>query len=286
MGAARKSGPFEFLESAISVLPMKTSAFRSLKCAMPGVHAVEASSTHSFPRHTHDQFGIGLIRSGAQKSMSGRGMVEAGPGMVITVNPGEVHDGLPIGEAGRSWNMLYFDPEALQDIFDGLDRTRGAFEFHHPVVDDGDLARRFSRLYRAMTESDELLLPAEEMAQLLMDWLVPSTKSETRQAGSGIGRARECIDDAPAESVSLSDLANLCGMSRFQFLRSFARSTGLTPHAYLLQRRIDRARRLIAAGMSLAEAAADSGFFDQSHMTRHFTRVLGLTPGAYALAMQ
>jgi AraC-like DNA-binding protein len=285
MGAARKSGPFEFLESAISVLTMKTSAFRVLKCAMPGVHAVEACSTHSFPRHTHDQFGIGLIRSGAQRSASGRGMVEAGPGMVITVNPGEVHDGLPIGEAGRSWNMLYFDPEALQDVFEGLDRARGAFEFHHPVVDDGDLARRFARLYRAMTDSDEKPLPAEEMALLLMDWLVPSTKSEAGRGGSRIGRARECIDDAPAESVSLSDLADLCGLSRFQFLRSFARATGLTPHAYLLQRRIDRARRLIAAGMPLAEAAADSGFFDQSHMTRHFARVLGVTPGAYALAM-
>ena len=116
MGAARKSGPSEFVDLAVSMQSMKTNAFRALKCAMPGVHGVEASSTHSFPRHTHDQFGIGLIRSGAQKSMSGRGMVEAGPGMVITVNPGEVHDGLPIGKAGRRWTMLYFDPEALQEI--------------------------------------------------------------------------------------------------------------------------------------------------------------------------
>ena len=67
---------------------MTNNAFRIRKCALSGVHAVEACSTHSIPRHTHDQFGIGLIRSGAQRSMSGRGMVEAGPGMVITVEPG------------------------------------------------------------------------------------------------------------------------------------------------------------------------------------------------------
>ena len=264
---------------------MKANGFRILKCAMPGVHAVEAASSHSFPRHTHDQYGIGLIRSGAQKSMSGRGMVEAGAGMVITVNPGEVHDGLPIGEAGRSWTMLYFEPVALQEVFDGLDRKGGEFEFHHPVVDSGDLARRFSQLYRAMIDACENPMAAEEMALLMMDWLVPSTRGDIAQAVSEIGRARERIDDAPAASASLSELAELCGLSRFQFLRSFARSTGLTPHAYILQRRIETARRLIGEGVPLAEAAAASGFFDQSHMTRHFTRILGVTPGAYALAI-
>jgi AraC-like DNA-binding protein len=260
---------------------MKASASRVLKCSMPGVHAVEASSAHSYPRHTHDQFGIGLIRAGAQKSMSGRGMVEAGAGMVITVNPGEVHDGMPIDEAGRSWTMLYFDPAALQEMFEELDRQRGEFEFHHPVVDSGDLARCFARLYRAMTDSDEGPLAAEEAVLLLMDWLVPSTRT-AGQGMSGIARAKDRIDDAPAEIVSLADLADICGLSRFQFLRSFARATGLTPHAYMLQRRIELARRLIMRGLPLAEAAAECGFFDQSHMNRHFARVLGITPGAYA----
>lgn len=262
---------------------MKAGTSRVLKCAMPGVHAVEASSAHSYPRHTHDQFGIGLIRSGAQKSMSGRGMVEAGAGMVITVNPGEVHDGLPIGGAGRSWTMLYFDPAVLQAVFEGHDRAGGEFEFHHPVVDSGDLARRFVRLYRAMTNSDEGPLAAEEAALLLMDWLVPSTRI-AGQGMPGIGRAKDRIDDAPAEIASLADLADICGLSRFQFLRSFARTTGLTPHAYMLQRRIELARRLIMRGLPLAEAAAECGFFDQSHMNRHFTRILGVTPGAYAAA--
>ena len=264
---------------------MKTIASRVLKCAMPGVHAVEACSTHSYPRHTHDQFGIGLIRSGAQKSMSGRGMVEAGPGMVITVNPGEVHDGMPIGEAGRNWTMLYFDPDVLQSVAQGLDRGTCEFEFHHPVVDDGELAGRFARLYRAMTDSEMHALAAEELSLLLVDWLVPSSRSDMRQSACGIGRARARIDDAPAESVSLSELAGLCGLSRFQLLRSFADATGLTPHAYLLQRRVDLARRLIGKGLPLAEAAAESGFFDQSHMTRHFTRILGVTPGAFAVAI-
>lgn len=80
---------------------MKTSQFRMRRCAIEGVEAVEADTAHSFGRHTHDQFGIGVITRGAQRSASGRGPVEAGPGDMITVNPGEVHDGHPIGDAGR-----------------------------------------------------------------------------------------------------------------------------------------------------------------------------------------
>ena len=101
-----------------------------------------------------------------------------------------------------------------------------------------------------------------------------------------VGRAVELIDNDPAAPVTLADLGRVCGMSRFQVLRGFAKATGMTPHAYLVQRRIDLARRLIAAGVPLAQAAADSGFADQSHMTRVFARRFGLSPGAYAQAVR
>ena len=82
---------------------------------MAGVEAVTAESRHAFPRHIHDQFGIGVIERGAQKSLSGRGEVEAGPGNTITVNPGEVHDGTPLDDAGRMWRMLYLDPRLVAE---------------------------------------------------------------------------------------------------------------------------------------------------------------------------
>lgn len=264
---------------------MKTVPFRVLRCAMPGVHAVEACSAHSFPRHTHDQFGIGLIREGAQRSLSGRGMVEAGPGMMITVNAGEVHDGMPIGDSGRRWSMLYFDPEVLHGMAIGLGAADGDVEFHHPVMDQRNLSARFESLYRATTHAGGDGSAAEELALLLFDRLVPARRMETGPLLPGIARARAMIDGSPARATSLAELAELCGASRFRTMRAFARATGLTPHAYILQKRLDLARRLIAGGMPLAQAAAESGFFDQSHMTRHFARVFGVTPGAYAAAM-
>ena len=74
-------------------------------------------------------------------------------------------------------------------------------------------------------------------------------------------------------------------MSRFQLLRGFTRDVGITPHAYLIQKRIGLCRRLLAAGQSLADAALLAGFADQSHMTRAFVRQFGITPGRYKSAL-
>src|SRR6478735_3248817 len=100
---------------------MARGTFLIRRTTMPGVEAIEAETDHVFPRHTHEQFGIGVVRRGAHRSLSGRGMVEAGPGNVITVNPGEVHDGMPIGDQGRQWSMLYLDPDVVGDLIDGLE---------------------------------------------------------------------------------------------------------------------------------------------------------------------
>ena len=109
--------------------------FHILSHDCTGVEAIMARTRHSFARHSHEQFGIGFMFEGAQKSLSGRGMVEAGAGNIITVNPREVHDGTPIGQSPRGWNMLYFDPDlisyAAHDMSDG---KSGEYEFTNPVM--------------------------------------------------------------------------------------------------------------------------------------------------------
>lgn len=234
---------------------------------------------------------MGVIHRGAQKSHSGRGMVEAGAGDTITVNPGEVHDGAPIGDAGRSWRMLYLDAAVIAatiaDVSEGKARS---YEFCHPVMRDAGVSRRFQMLFSAVTRDDgEKSGPRSE--ELFLD-LIPHVMRESAVCSDkpsipgGIFVAKCRIDDDPTAPITLSDLARASGLSRFQLLRGFVRATGLTPHAYLVQRRIDLARRLIARGTSLAEAAAAGGFADQSHMTRIFVRKYGISPGAYADAVR
>jgi AraC-like DNA-binding protein len=270
-----------------------------LRCAIAGVDAVEAETRHTFPRHTHEQFGIGAIHRGAQKSLSGRGMVEAGPGDAITVNPGEVHDGVPIGDAGRSWRMLYFDPPLIADAARDISQGRtSTFEFSRPVIGDTRIAARFGALFSAVTagrKGDEEPTPAGAQASVAREEMMLMMLAEVMRDGNGfapdrsvpapIFAARSLIDDDPAAAITLTDLARESGLSRFQVLRGFVRATGLTAHAYILQRRIAAARRLIGQGRPLAEAALESGFADQSHMTRLFVRTYGISPGAYADAV-
>lgn len=256
--------------------------FRLLPTHTPGIDAVSADSGRHFSRHTHDQFGIGVMVSGAQQSASGIGVVEAQAGDVITVNPGEVHDGIPLGTVSRSWKMLYFNPDMIWQA--GSDITEGKttqFELLHPVARDAGLMRDVLNLFASHTGAIENPLRGEELLLTVLAHL-GEAKERNTLVDPSVRVVLERMDDDPARPVSLAQLANLSGLSRFQILRAVARQTGLTPHSYVMQRRLHLARRLIRKGRSLAETAVEAGFADQSHMTRLFVKTYGMTPGRYS----
>lgn len=265
---------------------MSLGSFSIRPCVLPQVEAVEACSRHTFPRHTHDSYGIGLIVSGAQRSWSGRGSVQAGRGNLITCNPGEVHDGAPIGGA-RAWKMLYLPPSIVGTIVaDIRDGATADFEFTDPVIDQHVPIPAFQSAYGALTEPGVDIGLAQGQLILLLAKLLRDRRPSSVIDSPGLRRAKTRIDDGPTGAITLVELAREAGVSQFKFLRGFAKLTGLTPHAYIVQRRLDAARHLIAAGATLADAAVASGFADQSHFNRTFVRRYGLTPGAYAEAMR
>ncbi|MGD9210675.1 MAG: AraC family transcriptional regulator, partial [Desulfobacteraceae bacterium] len=100
-----------------------------------------------------------------------------------------------------------------------------------------------------------------------------------------VRNACEYIRYRAAENISVDDVARFVGFSRYHFLRVFKATTGLPPHAYLIQQRLKLARKAIEDGVSLADAALIAGFSDQSHLTRQFKSVYGLTPGRYQSAI-
>lgn len=265
---------------------MPHSQFQMLRCATSGVEAVVASTARTLAKHTHEQFGIGAMREGAHRSHSGRGQVEAIAGDLITVNAGEVHDGAPIGDHGRAWSMLYMEPALVHSAAeDAFAAHSGQFEFNRPVMSDTRVTAAFWQLFHAETEGDDALR-REELTLALISLAGRFVTRPAESRPSPISSAKQRIDEDPAAAVTLTELAALEGLSRFQLVRSFARETGLTPHAYIVQRRIDIARRLIGSGHTLAGAAASAGFADQSHMTRKFVGRYGVSPGAYAAAVR
>lgn len=261
---------------------------RYTRTRLPGVEAMAASTARSFARHTHDQYGVGVIDDGAHASCSDRRQVEAGPGQLIFVNPGEVHDGHAVGGMPRRWRMLYLDPacvEALRADVRGGGMQPLAFVSAVRAVPSPHLRACFERVFAAASASvaEDALAGETALLELVAALDAQATEAASRrEAVAGIERARACIDDDPARPVALAELGALAGLGRYRLLRGFVAATGLTPHAYLMQRRVALARRLLAAGRTPAEAAFEAGFCDQSHLTRCFTRQFGVGPARYA----
>lgn len=107
-----------------------------------------------------------------------------------------------------------------------------------------------------------------------------------RSVSPGIRATLSFMEVNFAESLSLTQLARMSNLSVFRFATVFRREVGLPPHQYLCRLRVRHAQRLLRQGTSPAIAAMESGFFDQSHLCRHFKRVCGVTPGQFAATIQ
>jgi AraC-like DNA-binding protein len=253
------------------------------------VHGTSISSNRHYGRHWHATFGVGVIDEGAQSSASGCGNVDAYAGNLIATNPGEVHDGRPLGANARRWRMLYLEPDALRWAVDAA--SAGAahdLALIRPVMVDDELRRVLGELLRMLeTEALPDALRCEELLVQACTLLVGrhgAGRLPTAPASADVSRAREMLADSLAEPPSLGQLAAASGLSKFQMLRRFKDVHGVTPFAWLLQQRTEVARGLIGQGAALTEAAVAAGFADQSHMTRAFVRHFGYTPGAWRRA--
>ena len=209
--------------------------------------------------------------------------MEAEAGQLITVNPGEVHDGAPLGRTARSWHMLYLTPALVSESMSDLISTTGDLEFEHPVFIDPSVRTLLETLHLHLGDQDgsEHAKSFREILVLLLGRTLTQPTSAPAPLPASLQRVRQRLDDDPASPAALEELARDAGLSRFQLIRAFLRHTGLTPHAYLMQRRALLSRSLLATGLAPAEVAAACGYVDQSHMHREFRRRFGLTPGAY-----
>lgn len=103
-------------------------------------------------------------------------------------------------------------------------------------------------------------------------------------ARTAVRRVREYLQENYAQNVSLADLASFADLSAFHLNRVFAKEVGLTPYAYQTQVRIARAKSLLTSGLPPVQVAIATGFYDQSHLGKHFKRLVGVTPGSYKVA--
>jgi len=263
---------------------------RVLASPIPGVYSTHIDSDQRFERHWHDTYGFGFIEHGAQSWYSGRGQVRGYPGDVISTNPGEVHDGSPLGADTRRWRILYMDAGAMA----GATAHHAHTEITSPVISDRALLLGMRRVFARLERWNEQRGDAAALA--FEESLVESCTRLMARHGSApfsatvtpgaMEHVRERLADDTRAAPALADLAVMTGLSRYQVLRRFEKAYGLPPHAWLMRRRAERARVLIQRGCALATAAARCGFTDQSHMTRVFVRQFGFTPGSWRNAIR
>lgn len=244
-------------------------------------------SRHRYALHTHDTYVIGTVLDGCETYMLNGVCRYARPGDLCFVHPGDVHDGEPYQDR-FVYRMSYPSADLLCEIASEIaDRpVRGAPAFAEPVLSDPDGARAFAHAHRLLGEGerlagDEMLLGV--LARFLTRYAPVSVAGLGRETGP-VRCARDYLAAHLAEDVDLATLAGIAGLSRFHLIRAFRRETGLTPFAWLADRRVREARALLAGGASPGEAAAACGFADQSHLTRAFKARIGVTPGRYRAA--
>lgn len=254
-----------------------------------GVELFRATlSEFDFRPHSHEEFFVALTEGGvATPRYRGHSHVVR-PGDLIVLNPEEVHAGGPPTAESWTYRAIYPGPDLMRGIVGEFPGQLPAVpEFGGDVVRDPDIAAHLRRFHRLTERAGSSVLERESQLTRTLVLLVSRHATGAWSARSP-GRERRAVTvsteylcEHADENVSLRTLARIAGLSPYHLCRVFRQTVGVTPHAYQAQIRIRRAKSLLRAGLSIAEAATAAGFYDQSHLTRHFKRILGLTPGRY-----
>ena len=245
-------------------------------------------TTHEYPPHAHEAFVVAVTEAGGSVIRS-RGQVEQAHAATLFVfNPAEPHSGWMGGSRRWRYRSLYLARSAIDKVACGLGVERVPY-FTRNMFDDADLIDRFLALHRALEDGSDAFCARQ--------LLIATFGILFRRHGSGGGRIapapsdRALLGEAMAlmearhdEELRLDDLAGAVGLTIFQLIGLFKRTTGLTPHSYLTQIRLNAACRRLRQGSPIAEAASLAGFYDQSALTRHFKRCYGITPRQFASA--
>lgn len=260
--------------------------------ALPFIEArsIEDGRRISYARHAHDTFSIGIIARGESRYLNGRTRERVGPGSVVVMNPGDTHVCNPIGDQPWAYRMLYVDTARLAGIQGDLgvchdDRFQ---PFATTWTLQPGLYACVSRTHDVLTDPHASNLEKEGAAiefmlgvQRALHPASPAPRCELR----GVALAAEFIRDNFTRSIKLHEIGLASGLSASYLIRAFRQAYGMTPHAYVMNCRIEFCRSQLRSGRSIVDVAHEAGFSDQAHLQRSFKKFVAATPGQYRGAM-
>lgn len=255
--------------------------------AETGIETIRAHFLgHAYEPHWHDSYLVGFTEQGIQQFHCRNVLHTSRAGLAFMLEPGEIHDGHAPAPEGFTYSMLYLEPKWVEREMNVLfGQSIGAPGFVANLADDSGLTKAIANAFRILQETE-----LQIVRQTALDAVLIRLGAHlSRQVGTDADirlptaaeRTRDYLHAHYDQDISLDDLAEVAGIDRFKLSRGFKHVYGLAPHAYLIQLRLSRARRLLAQGETPAGVAAMLGFADQSHLGRWFRRAYGLTPAAY-----
>ncbi|MER8990023.1 AraC family transcriptional regulator [Mesorhizobium sp. M0074] len=256
----------------------------------PDLGLFEARFTrHRYDLHTHPTYVIALITSGCERIRIGRKSVLAPAGTIAVVNPEEWHDGERGADEGWAYRTFYPSVPLMTALARELGRD-GAPVFSRATIEDSSLAAALTAAHQGSTSPDTMT--AETSLLVALRRLIVRHGDSSGQAeeieSSGSQRRfslyRDLVESELGSQLDLKRLAGAAGVTRFQVIRDFNKVISLTPAAYIRDRRLRRASALIEQGFGLADAAIAADFADQSHLSRTFRTMHGMTPGMFRRA--
>lgn len=258
-----------------------------------GIEVINARfGRKNFEKHYHQTYTISVIGSGGQRFYRSGAEHYAPENSIILVNADDIHTGQAANGIGWTYNAIYPTPEQFALLAKDLGwASNFAPYFPNAVVFDPQLAVALRQLFYIL-EHEQQLLVREQQINFVLTQLMSRHSCHKQPLCDGhkidnekLHRARAFLMDNAEQNVSLSELAEHVGLSQFHLARQFQKKYGLSPHAYHVQFKVAQAQALLKRGASVIDVSNQLGFFDQSHMHRHFKRVIGLTPGQYAKAV-
>nr|WP_246728133.1 AraC family transcriptional regulator [Mesorhizobium japonicum] len=242
-----------------------------------------------FSRHVHSEYLIGLIERGVHDVWCRGETWHAGGGTIATFAPGEPHFGGSGHDLGWSQKIFYLPDGLIRQVLGHSGQTGpGTIDFKSPFQENAAVAHGLSALWRLLEHEHSSALEIEEHLIRFLPHVFAQVGrprvAERKFLPPRLRDVRDFIHAHSDEVLQLAALAALAGCSKTTLIDGFKAHFGVPPTRYLIQVRIDKARRLLRRGQNVAEVAVAVGFADQSHLTRHFKAVLGVTPARYLSA--
>jgi AraC-like DNA-binding protein len=242
----------------------------------------------AMPTFVHEDLLIGVMQAGVVRARYRGASHTLRNGALILGQPGEGAAFEPVAGPDQPMRTCMRCPlSRVQEMANAMaNRTTAVPFFPRFVTPDPRLAAQFVRFQWGLEHAVSRLESTSRFHDMLTRIVhfhasPPATWRDVKRERALVRRVREYLDAHHAESISLEDLARMVHLSAFHLNRVFRMEVGIPPHAYQTQVRVERGKFLISQGLAIDQAATEVGFFDQSHFTNHFKRLLGFTPGAY-----